>query len=687
MIDFGRGICGSAETADTRTWLVTNGIGGYASGTISGVLNSRYHGLLIAALNPPLGRTLILTKFEERAEYAGHTYDLSFDIRLGKLDYGDAHRCLERFQLDGAIPIWDFACADALLQKRVWMQHGANTTYIRYRLARATLPLTLTISAIANYRDSHENTHSPDWDVQVTPIARGLKMVAYEGAAPLYLVCDRTDPLIERVWLEDYYLREEAERGLDHLDDNLRTGTFKATLQPGESLTFAASVEPIVVLDGDQSYAARRAYDRQITAQSELDDQPDWIRRLALAADQFIVRRALPEHPDGLTVLAGYPWFSDWGRDTMIALPGLTIATRRFDAAANILRTFARFADRGMLPNRFPDAGEQPEYNTVDAALWYFQAVYEYVTASGDEALLRELFPVLHSIIDWHVRGTRFSIHVDPADGLLYAGEGDVQLTWMDVKIHTRSLPVERLVESSETFWLAPFLALLQIFGVPTPNWVVTPRTGKAVEINSLWYNALMHMQSFAARLGEPDNIYAQMAERVRAGFPRFWNPTRGCCYDVIDTPDDDPDPALRPNQLFAVALPHSPLSDPQRRQVVDICARELLTSFGLRSLAPDDPAYQGQFSGNLVLRDSSYHQGTVWSWLIGAFVSAHLRVYGDKAAARSFLLPFKHHLSDHGLGSISEVFEGTAPFAPRGCFAQAWGVAEVLRAWLLTQE
>jgi predicted glycogen debranching enzyme len=388
-----------------------------------------------------------------------------------------------------------------------------------------------------------------------------------------------------------------------------------------------------------------------LLVQSSHADAPAWVQHLIRTADQFIVRRSFPNEPNGHTVIAGYPWFSDWGRDTMISLPGLTLVTGRHDVAARILRTFAHFVDQGMLPNRFPEMGETPEYNTVDAALWYFETLRAYHAATGDDALLRDLFPVLQEIIEWHQRGTRYNIHVDPADGLLYAGELGMQLTWMDAKVG---------------------------------GWVVTPRIGKPVEINALWYNTLCSMADLARRLNEPADHYEALAEQTRAGFGRFWNQEMSYCYDVIGGPDGD-DPALRPNQLLAVSLPHSPLSPEQQRAVVDACARHLLTSHGLRSLSPDDPAYVGHYGGDQRRRDAAYHQGTVWGWLIGPFVRAHLRVYRDPALAQSYLMPLIRHLAGHGVGSISEIFDGDPPFTPRGCIAQAWSVAELLRAWRAT--
>jgi predicted glycogen debranching enzyme len=347
-------------------------------------------------------------------------------------------------------------------------------------------------------------------------------------------------------------------------------------------------------------------------------------------------------------VIAGYPWFGDWGRDTMISLPGLTLVTGRFDIARSILTTFARYLDRGMLPNRLPEAGRAPEYNTVDAALWYVEAVRAYDHARGDDRTLRELFPVLEEIFSWYAKGTRYRIGIDSADGLLAAGEPGVQLTWMDAKVG---------------------------------DWVVTPRTGKPVEVNALWYNATRAMAGFARRLGRSPRPYEALADRAHSGFARFWNTSTGYCYDVVDGPQGH-DASLRPNQLLAVSLPESPLTNEQQRAVVDVCARRLLTSHGLRSLDPNHPDYVGRYVGDVKRRDAAYHQGTVWGWLLGPFVLAHLRVHRDPAVAASFLEPMAQHLAAGGVGSLSEIFDGDPPFAPRGCIAQAWTVAEVLRAW-----
>ena len=665
-IDFGREVLGDLSVVSKREWLVTNGIGGFAGGTLANVLSRRYHGLLVAALQPPLGRTLLLAKLDETVEYDGIYPDSGrlTPLYLNRWEdgtvEGNGHHYLNRFHLEGTTPVWTYAIANGLLEKRIWMQPGANTTYIQYHLIRATGPMGLTIKALGNYRDYHSTTIINDWSPDVEDVDHGLRITLFDGARPFYLFSDRATFSPRSDWYEDFFLAVEEFRGQrDVTEDHLYLAQLQVTLRPGERFAVVASTEAAPNLDSVLAYGDRQAHEAALLARAgglgesgTGDRAGDALRHLVLAADQFVVRRPTAADPNGQSIIAGYPWFSDWGRDTMIALPGLTLATGRPEVAASILRTYAQFVDQGMLPNRFPDAGETPEYNTVDATLWYFVALHEVVTATGDVALARELFPVLADIIDWHIRGTRYNIHMDEADALLYAGEEGVQLTWMDAKVD---------------------------------DWVVTPRAGKAVEINALWYNALCIMASLAEQLGEEAGRYAALAERVAAGFERFWNAPLGYCYDVLDAPAG-PDGSLRPNQLLAVSLPHSPLSAERQRSIVDTCARHLLTPHGLRSLSPDDKAYIGRYAGDRRKRDGAYHQGTVWGWLIGPFVLAHRRVYGDVAAARSYLLPLLQHLNDHGVGSISEIFEGDAPFAPRGCTAQAWSVAEVLRAWRMTE-
>jgi predicted glycogen debranching enzyme len=660
MIQFGREICGDFTHSTSREWLVTNGMGGYASGTIAGILTRRYHGLLVAALNPPLGRTVLLAKLDETVVYDEKAYPVHTNAWAENIIEPHGYRQIEQFALEGTIPVWRLACSDALLEKRIWMQQGTNTTYVYYSLLRATQPLKLTLKALVNYRDYHGNTQAKDWQMSVGETDRGLVINAFPGALPFYLRSDSERVTPTHEWNYGFDLAVERYRGLSDREDHLHVATFETTLNVGQSLTFVASTEQHSDLNGEMALRSQHDYEQQLIQRSTPHQDkplPDWIGQLVLAADQFIVNRPTPNEPNGKTIIAGYHWFGDWGRDTMISLPGLTLSTGRPEIARSILRTFAKYIDRGMLPNRFPDAGEIPEYNTVDATLWYFEAIRTYYCATQDNDLLQELFPALADIIDWHRRGTRYNIHLDDADGLLYAGEVGVQLTWMDAKVG---------------------------------DWVVTPRIGKPIEINALWYNALRIMVQFAQQLGQPHQDYENMANCIQANFSRFWNAELGYCYDVLDGPDG-PDLSLRPNQLLAVSLPlleENPLlTSEQQRAIVDECGQMLLTSHGLRSLFPDDPQYQGHYGGNQLQRDGAYHQGTVWGWLLGPFVQAHLQVYNNPEQSRQFLEPMAHHLIAHGMGSLSEIFDGDAPMTPRGCIAQAWTVAEVLRAWWATQQ
>lgn len=654
-INFGRETCCDLPSAETREWLVTNGIGGYASGTIAGLLTRRYHGLLVAALKPPLGRTLLVTKLDEIVNYQEQVYPLYTNRWAGGAIDGYGHDHIERFYLDRTIPTWKFACADALIEKRIWMQPEANITYIRYSLTRSSAPITLTLKAFVNYRDYHSHTQAGNWSMQVEPVDNGICVTAFSESVPFYLLTDRASVTTTHEWHYNFDLARERERGLRDRDDHLQVATFTATLNPGESLCFVASTQPNPSLNGEAALEVRRTYERKLLGfwqdsySVNTREAPQWIQQLVFAADQFIVNRAIAENPMGKTIIAGYHWFSDWGRDTMISLPGLTISTGRLQIARAILYTYAKYVDQGMLPNRFPDEGETPEYNTVDATLWYFEAIRQYYEVTEDIDVIENLFPVLTDIVQYHCRGTRYNIHLDPADGLLYAGEPGTQLTWMDAKIG---------------------------------DWVVTPRIGKPVEINALWYNALRIMGKFARQIGRPYQEYDALADRALARFERFWNPELGYCYDVVDGIYGD-DATLRPNQIFAVSLPHSALAPEQQRAVVETCGRFLLTSFGLRSLGSNHLQYRGYYGGNSFQRDSAYHQGTVWAWLLGPFVIAHLRVYQNPHLARTFLNPMINHLSTAGLGTISEIFDGNAPMSPQGCIAQAWSVGEILRAWL----
>jgi len=660
-VEFGREICGVLDVAEQREWLVTNGIGGFASGTVSGNLTRRYHGLLVAAMHPPVDRMQLVAKLDETAHYDAVDYALGANRWASGATEPQGYVHIESFRLEGASPLWRFAVGDALLEKRVWMRHGENTTYVQYTMLRGTQSIELELRTFINYRDFHSNTHAGDWHMKIDAAKSGLQVTAFEGAIPFYLLSANAKVEPQHEWSRDYFLTVEKYRGLDDREDYLLAAVFRASLKLNQSVTVVFSTNASAPLDGDADRTQNAKRESDLLAEWSSADAlaasaaPAWIRQLILAANQFVVKRDIPDGPedsDGKSIIAGYHWFGDWGRDTMIALPGLTLGTGRADVAKKILLSFARYIDGGMLPNNFPNAGGRPEYNTVDAALWFFEAVRQYFAATQDTGTLTRLFPVMTQMIDAHVGGTRYQIHVDQADGLLYAGEPGVQLTWMDAKVG---------------------------------DWVVTPRIGKPVEINALWFNALETMAGLAPAAKQSAGPFAKLAERVKQSFAKFWNVSAGYCYDVIDAPGIGNDASLRPNQIFVVSLPLSPLPAEQQKAVVDICARRLVTSYGLRSLAQSESSYQGHYGGNNRERDSAYHQGTVWGWLLGPFVLAHLRVYADRAAAMSFLEPLGKQIHSHGLGTLSEIFDGEAPFTPRGCIAQAWTVAEVLRAWRAT--
>ena len=682
-VAFGRDVCRHPSLTDSREWLVTNGLGSYASASVNGSLTRSYHGLLVAAIAPPGDRRLLLSHLDETVEQNGDVrLELSGNIWQGGGHGPDAARWLEGFELVEGLPRWLFSRDDLQIERTLWMEQGANITYVRYRLLRAEAPALLRIRALVNQRSFHGGDRPGD--LQATPVAGGVLVQRYEGdpAALELLAWPRlqagaSDLAIQPNALvyERYLLPRELERGLASTDSHLQALELSVTLAVGDQLTLRArclSPEPAasnaLQADGDAAWERRLQHQRGLLSQwrqgpgAAVAPAPSWISQLVLAADQFLVRRLVPAGTaasgPATTVIAGYHWFQDWGRDTLLSLPGLTISTGRLPIARDLLLTFAAAFDRGMLPNRFPELcrplGEE-DFNTVDAALWYFEALRQYVTASADLALVEQLHDGLVAVLEHHIAGTCYNIGVDPADGLLTCGASGVQLTWMDAIAAGR---------------------------------VITPRRGKPVEINALWLNALATMAHLCARIGRPADRWQNLTERVRSSFQRFWNPAQACCFDVIDAYAEQPgdarsqDASIRPNQILAVSLPESGLLPEQQRAVVSVCARELLCSHGLRSLSPADPAYAGHYSGGPSERDSRYHQGTVWGWLLGPFALAHWRCHHDRDLALGVLEPMAHHLLDAGLGTVSEIFDGDAPHAPDGCIAQAWSVAELLRSW-----
>jgi len=656
-VSLGQDSCGELDVAERREWLVANGRGSYASGTVANMLTRSYHGLLVAALSPPLGRTVMLVKTDTTITYRGSSYDLFANRWSDGAVVPAGHTLIERFWLDGTIPVWRFACGDALVEQRIWMEPGADTTYVQYRMVKARESAIFSIKAIVDYRDFHGRTGASHWATTYEMIDQGMRITAIPGARSLILRAGAGDISIANQWYYGFDLARERERGLQDREDHLHAVTFHADVKPGENLILVASTDETARPDST-ALDRRRDYETALldtwsSTRPEGESPPAWVSQLVLAADQFIVARPTEVATDGRTVIAGYHWFGDWSRDTMISLPGLTLVTGRPTIASNILQTFSRYISQGMLPNRFPDQAETLMYNTVDATLWYFEAIRAYYESTGDDNFLKRIFPILDDIIIQHIRGTRYHIKVDQADGLLYAGEPGVQLTWMDAIVDGQ---------------------------------VVTARIGKPVEVNALWYNALVSMAHFAARVGQPVVTYRDLAANALTGFERFWNPAAGYCFDVLDGPAGNED-RLRPNQILAVALPASPLPADRQRAVVDACERFLLTSAGLRSLDPADPDYHGTYGGDQFHRDSAYHQGTVWGWLSGPFIQAYLRVHGNVDRAESFLWPYIDLVRAMGLGSLSEIAEGDPPMRPVGCIAQAWSVAEALRAWDLVQQ
>ena len=656
----------SADDALRLEWLATNGIGGYASATVSGANTRRYHGLLVAALNAPLGRSVLLSKFNEtltlKTAETTRYFPLATNLYPGVIQPQGFH-AIESWQALPA-PRWVYSPAPNLrLQKTIWMAQGKNITYISYELLECPPNATVALDLIPllSWKDYHSEMHAGANPQSIAWANSRLRMMlpgvwkVTDGAFPLTLAVMDEDgmewngadfsPASE--WYYRFQHPREQERGQDFQEDLFTPGTLEMQLKTGDTVVIAATTHDETAEPPRDSWRALLARQKKGT---EAVGGSAFAQSLARSAADF--RVAVPGKRS--TIIAGYPWFADWGRDTMIALPGICLTTGQADFAREILLSFASVVSEGMLPNRFPDAGETPEYNTVDATLWYFVAIYRYVQATGDlDTLKNSLWPVLEEIITAHFAGTRYHIHVDMADGLLYAGQAGVQLTWMDAKVG---------------------------------DWVVTPRIGKPVEVNALWANALATMADFAAQLGDAQKtayyagLTAKTVESFRARFPR---PDGHGLYDVLDTPPDSvSDASVRPNQIFAVSLPFAPLDadSPEAAAVLQIVESDLLTPVGLRTLSPHDPAYRPRYEGDQKQRDGAYHQGTAWPWLLGPFAEAHHKVRQDKAAALALLLPLEKPLREYGVGSLAEIYDGDAPQRPNGCIAQAWSVGEILR-------
>jgi predicted glycogen debranching enzyme len=658
-----------AERLVAREWLVTNGLGGYASGTVSGVITRRYHGLLIASLPAPIGRYVMLNELSEELRLTdGRVVNLGGEERVGPVlqVHGAAH--LAEFRLERGLPVWLFDVDGVVIEKRVHMPHEHNTVHVTFRMLEGQGPVRLKLRPALHFRPYEAPVSTPIEESYIlTANGDAFEIAAGAKLPPLRMMLHgkRKAFTVEGKRIVEVLYRSEQSRGYEATGDLWSPGFFRADLDVDQSVSLIASVEPWETITGLPPGTAqelehkRRMRLLSLASRASADAVG---AELVLAADQFIVTpaaraqeaaRAQAAGDAARTIIAGYHWFTDWGRDTMISLEGLTLTTGRYREGAHILRTFAHHVRDGLIPNMFPDGATQGLYHTADATLWFFHAIDRYVSETGDVVLVEELLPTLRSIVEHHLRGTHYGIRVDSDDGLLIQGEEGYQLTWMDAKCD---------------------------------GWVVTPRRGKAVEINALWYNALCVLDKYMRQIGAFDEAaqIANHAHRTRTSFnARFWYEAGGYLYDVVDSSDGD-DSACRPNQVLAISLTNAVLEPERWPAVMTVVEERLLTPCGLRSLAPGHPDYRSNYHGDLRTRDAAYHQGTVWAWLIGPFIDAWLKVHpGNERQARAFLHGLVEHLDDFGVGTVAEVFDAEPPFTARGCIAQAWSVAELLRCWV----
>ena len=659
----------SGDALATQEWLVTNALGGFASGTISGVITRRYHGLLIAALPAPLGRIVMLSHVAAQVRYDdGRRIEIGGREQLQPTQ--NAHSgYLTEFRLECGLPVWQYDIDGLILETRLFLSHMQNTVRVMYRLLDGADHVELGLRPSVNFRPQEAPVSEPlGWPYEFRAVGDRYELALKDSPVPplrLMLQADDVTFTLKGKRIERVLYPVEEHRGYQARGDLWSPGYYRLRLARGERAALVASTESfdeMEVLKPEAALDAERARRRRLIAQAVPAAREGIAAELVIAADQFIITpagrteeaaRARASGDEVRTVIAGYHWFTDWGRDTMISLEGLTLVTGRESEAGYILRTFAHYVRDGLIPNMFPEGEKEGLYHTADATLWFFQAVHRYARCTDDELTLSALYPTFKKIVQAHVDGTRFGIHIDPRDELLVQGEPGYQLTWMDAKVD---------------------------------DWVVTPRRGKAVEINALWYNALRLMEQWAGKQRDPAaRDYGARADRVRASFnERFWYGPGGHLYDIVDTDDAAAQTKCRPNQLLAIALEHPVLAHEHWEAVMRTVRDRLLTPVGLRSLAPDDPDFKPRYYGDLRTRDAAYHQGTVWGWLVGPFIDAWLKVYpGDTAGARAALAGFTAHLDEACIGSVSEIFDAAPPHTARGCIAQAWSVAELLRAWI----
>ena len=631
------------ETSLSREWLTTNGLGGYASGTITGVNTRRYHGLLVAAMEPPVQRALVLAELEEWLFIPGRDPQaLSAQEYWDGTIFPDGFKRLVQIEIDGMLPRFRWTVDGRRIEKRIWMEHGVNRTVISYRLVEGD-PVSLRLRPLFAHRDYHEQRHGPG-GFDVAEMSNGWMVDA--GGIRSYIDVRPTPGVTSQPdWYWRVLHRAERERGLDAEEDLFTPGYVDVELARGSTVALIAGTEPLPPV-WEVASSLEAAERRQDAAIGPGNATP-LVRQLTIAAEQFRVARCLPAEAGSRSVIAGYHWFTDWGRDSMISLAGLAMRPGTMWEARAVLDTNLRYLDHGLIPNRFPDRGEAPEYNTIDATLWMFQALAAYLAASGDWRFIHDRLDALESIIDWHVRGTVHNIRLDDSDGLLAGGEDGYALTWMDARLE---------------------------------DWVVTPRRGKPIEVNALWYNALRLTADWCERARRPAGRYRKLAVQAYASAEaRYWYSEGGYFYDCVDGPEGD-DASLRPNQVIAFGLVYPFLEGPRARTALEVASRNLLTPYGLRTLAPDDPRYVSVYRGGQQQRDAAYHMGMVWPWLLGPYLDARRRFCEENDVVGETMEPFVEHLREAGLGTISEIFEPEPPFRPVGCIAQAWSVAEILR-------
>ena len=646
-----------------REWAVTNGIGGYAGSSMIGAHSRTHQGYLIASLHAPIERYLVFSKINETATVGTSTvsFETSQHCASGKTVYTEGQKFLTSFIYDGSVH-YTYETDNFSFEKHITLKRNANVCAVAYELTAGDNDCTFTLTPLFNYRE-HSESSTPDT----------LKFETFTEDRTFYLVPEKNKDIAirfqtsegtfserETVYDIDMQLQIEVDLETDGLDCHYCPVDLSIAVPANTTKKVSILCSIGDVNERPAPVSATEAFsilEENARCHAELFEKAGYrdsfANQLVLASDQFLTYR---ESTKMMTVLAGLPWFTDWGRDTMIAFTGLTLCTKRFKEAEEILLTFARYIRHGIVPNMFPDDNMPPLYNTVDASLWYFYAVYQYLhynPAAEAEAFVKEqIFPHLKEIISAYEKGTDFSIYMED-DGLIHAGSGLDQITWMDVRVG---------------------------------DWVATPRHGKPVEINALWYNALRIMESLCEKFDEDASAYRTRAEQVKESFnAKFWDSSNQCLFDVVD--GDEPDDHIRPNQIYAVSLPFSLLPEEQEKAVVALVEKELFVGCGLRSLAPDHPDYHGIYCGALAKRDAAYHQGTAWGFLLGGFFSAYMKVNHHSSSAAEnavhMLEPVRKHLSDSGcIGSISEIFDGDTPHNPRGCYAQAWSVGEVLRCY-----